>query len=48
MIYTHSLPAHVAVVWSGRFNLLGVLLYALVGEMLEKHDLSSRGFQLRR
>src|SRR5262249_24626650 len=25
-IYTHSLPAHVAVVWSGMFNLLGVLL----------------------
>lgn len=26
VIYTHSLPAHVAVVWSGIFNLLGVLL----------------------
>jgi len=26
VIYTHSLPAHVAVVWSGMFNLLGVLL----------------------
>jgi inorganic phosphate transporter, PiT family len=25
-IYTHSLPAHVAVVWSGFFNFLGVLL----------------------
>ncbi len=25
-IYTHSLPAHVAVVWSGSFNFLGVLL----------------------
>src|SRR5215470_16836380 len=26
VIYTHSLPAHFAVVWSGLFNLLGVLL----------------------
>jgi PiT family inorganic phosphate transporter len=26
VIYTHSLPAHVAVVWSGFFNFLGVLL----------------------
>ena len=26
VIYTHSLPAHVAVVWSGVFNFLGVLL----------------------
>src|SRR5690242_14421231 len=26
VIYTRSLPAHVAVVWSGMFNLLGVLL----------------------
>src|SRR5499427_949394 len=26
VIYTRSLPAHVAVVWSGVFNLLGVLL----------------------
>src|SRR5499427_2558649 len=26
VIYTHSLPANVAVVWSGAFNLLGVLL----------------------
>src|ERR1044072_3619101 len=26
VIYTHSLPAHVAVVWSGMFNLFGVLL----------------------
>src|SRR5262249_4655145 len=26
VIYTHTLPAHVAVVWSGLFNLLGVLL----------------------
>src|SRR5258708_14376568 len=25
VIYTHSLPANVAVVWSGMFNLLGVL-----------------------
>src|SRR5262245_34219636 len=25
VIYTHSLPSHVAVVWSGMFNLLGVL-----------------------
>src|SRR4029077_446193 len=25
VIYTHSLPANVAVVWSGTFNLLGVL-----------------------
>ena len=25
VIYTHSMPAHVAVVWSGIFNLLGVL-----------------------
>ena len=25
VIYTHSLPAHVAVVWSGVFNFLGVL-----------------------
>jgi inorganic phosphate transporter, PiT family len=25
VIYTHSLPAHVAVVWSGLFNFLGVL-----------------------
>jgi len=26
VIYTHALPAHVAVVWSGFFNLFGVLL----------------------
>ena len=26
VIYTRSLPAHVAVVWSGMFNLIGVLL----------------------
>jgi PiT family inorganic phosphate transporter len=26
VIYTHSLPAEVAVVWSGFFNFLGVLL----------------------
>src|SRR5262249_45591451 len=26
VIYTHSLPANFAVVWSGCFNLLGVLL----------------------
>lgn len=26
VIYTHSLPPHVAVVWSGMFNFLGVLL----------------------
>src|SRR5215470_4194851 len=26
VIYTHSLPPHVAVVWSGVFNFLGVLL----------------------
>jgi PiT family inorganic phosphate transporter len=26
VIYTHSLPANVAVIWSGMFNLLGVLL----------------------
>ena len=26
VIYTRSLPAHIAVVWSGLFNLLGVLL----------------------
>src|SRR5271165_1300276 len=26
VIYTHSLPANVAVVWSGTFNFLGVLL----------------------
>src|SRR5215831_14672885 len=26
VIYTHSLPAHVAVVWSGAFNFLGVLI----------------------
>src|SRR5262249_31414937 len=26
VIYTHSLPANVAVVWSGTFNLIGVLL----------------------
>ena len=26
VIYTHSLPANVAVVWSGVFNLIGVLL----------------------
>jgi PiT family inorganic phosphate transporter len=26
VIYTHSLPAHVAVVWSGTFNFLGVLV----------------------
>src|SRR5205823_1481881 len=25
VIYTHSLPAHLAVVWSGMFNFLGVL-----------------------
>ena len=25
VIYTHSMPAHVAVVWSGAFNFLGVL-----------------------
>ena len=26
VIYTHALPAHIAVVWSGLFNFLGVLL----------------------
>jgi inorganic phosphate transporter, PiT family len=26
VIYTHSLPAHVAVVWSGCFNFLGVMV----------------------
>jgi PiT family inorganic phosphate transporter len=26
VIYTHALPAHIAVVWSGMFNLFGVLL----------------------
>ncbi|WP_393982368.1 inorganic phosphate transporter [Xanthobacter nonsaccharivorans] len=26
VIYTHSLPAHVAVIWSGAWNFLGVLL----------------------
>jgi PiT family inorganic phosphate transporter len=26
VIYTRSLPAHIAVVWSGLFNLFGVLL----------------------
>jgi inorganic phosphate transporter, PiT family len=26
VIYTHSLPAYVAVVWSGTFNFLGVLV----------------------
>jgi len=26
VIYTHSLPPHVAVVWSGAFNFLGVLV----------------------
>ena len=26
VIYTHSMPAHLAVVWSGCFNFLGVLL----------------------
>ena len=26
VIYTHSMPAHIAVVWSGVFNLIGVLL----------------------
>ena len=26
VIYTHSLPANVAVLWSGTFNFLGVLL----------------------
>src|SRR3984885_6732131 len=26
VIYTRSLPAHIAVVWSGMFNLFGVLL----------------------
>ena len=26
VIYTHSLPAHIAVVWSGFFNFLGVLV----------------------
>ena len=27
VIYTHSLPANVAVVWSGMFNLLGAVSY---------------------
>src|SRR5437879_11746040 len=26
VIYTRSMPAHIAVVWSGMFNLIGVLL----------------------
>src|ERR1700745_3557868 len=26
VIYTHSLPANIAVIWSGAFNLLGVLV----------------------
>jgi len=25
VIYTHSMPAHLAVVWSGLFNFLGVM-----------------------
>jgi inorganic phosphate transporter, PiT family len=26
VIYTHSLPPHVAVIWSGAFNFLGVMV----------------------
>jgi len=40
VIYTRSLPAHVAVVWSGVFNLLGVLLSS--GEL---RSASSRCFR---
>ena len=35
VIYTHSLPANVAVVWSGLFNLLGVLAASVAA--LEQH-----------
>src|SRR6201987_1697830 len=31
VIYTHSLPAPIAVVWSGMFNLFGVLLSSAAG-----------------
>src|SRR6202171_2954882 len=31
VIYTHSLPAQIAVVWSGCFNFLGVLLSREIG-----------------
>ena len=41
VIYTHSLPAHVAVVWSGMFNLLGVLLSTRRGRV--RHRLAAAG-----
>ena len=34
VIYTHSMPAPVAVVWSGCFNLLGVLVSTGKSEMI--------------
>jgi phosphate/sulfate permease len=41
VIYTRSLPAHVAVVWSGMFNLFGVLLSSgTVGEKIGKTHLT--------
>jgi hypothetical protein len=33
VIYTHSLPAAVAVVWSGFFNFFGVLLSTVLGSL---------------
>ena len=41
VIYTHSLPAHIAVVWSGVFNLLGVLW--LLGRRRLRHRLAAAG-----
>jgi PiT family inorganic phosphate transporter len=37
VIYTHSMPANVAVIWSGFFNFLGVLfsLYFLLSNVLK-------------
>ena len=31
VIYTHGLPPHVAVIWSGAFNFLGVMLSSGAG-----------------
>src|ERR1700751_2862891 len=41
VIYTHSLPAQIAVVWSGSFNFVGVLLWS--GAVALRHHFAAAG-----
>jgi len=41
VIYTHSLPAEFAVMWSGFFNFLGVLLSS--GAVAFRHRVAASG-----